>query len=755
MLRKLNRILPILLLLAMIMPSMVNANDLAVLGEDSSLDLIRLSGANRIETSIEASREVYPEGSDKVVLVGYDGEVDALTGTILAHVKDAPLLFIRNRSKDLVKEELERLGAKNIYILGGGATVNEDLEKELKEDYKVKRITGANRSATAVAIAEEVSLDTSHVLLANDGKDGELADALAVGPGSAINNMPLLLTKKDRLSEASRKAIDELNVKRVTIIGGSNAVSQDIEDQLVDKLGKDKVDRISGKNRYGTAIAIAEEFFHQPKNAIITNDGKVSYADAVIGGYIAAKNNSPLLLTEVKNLKDITRQYIENYIYKGYVIGGNTVVSEDVRKEIVEILDVDTSLPPPAVIKKSIRYHTTRYQDSLERALDKQVGKNTISRGGEWVAAKRYEIERYLNPENFLQFRADKGNSGIVTADVLNVRKGPGTAYDVIGQTGKGEVHKLFSESNGWYKIDYKGKEGWISSTYLDLKNYLTSVEITINSLNVRKRPNTSSSILTRVSNGSIYIVLDEKDGWYKINSDGKIGWISGNYTRYVNDVPRDMYQFMILSGQAGATLDEINSELLGKGILEGQGKAFIEGSKKYNINELYLLSHAFLETGNGRSLLANGLKIDANGKVVDKSGYLLDKDGKIKEEEGKKIKGEEPYSKTVYNMFGIGAVDSDPLRAGAQRALDESWFSPEAAIREGAHWISKNYINNPTYKQDTLYKMKYNPSRPGVHQYATDIAWAHKQRNQIDNMMDLYKSMENVTLRFDIPIYK
>lgn len=78
-----------------------------------------------------------------------------------------------------------------------------------------------------------------------------------------------------------------------------------------------------------------------------------------------------------------------------------------------------------------------------------------------------------------------------------------------------------------------------------------------------------------------MYIVLDEKDGWYKINEknniEKQIGWISSAYTSSVRDVPRDMYKYMVLSGQAGATFDQLNREPVGQGILEGRGASFIE----------------------------------------------------------------------------------------------------------------------------------------------------------------------------------
>ena len=79
-------------------------------------------------------------------------------------------------------------------------------------------------------------------------------------------------------------------------------------------------------------------------------------------------------------------------------------------------------------------------------------------------------------------------------------------------------------------------------------------------------------------------------------------------------------------------------------------------------------------------------------------------------------------------------------------------WTTPEKAIIGGAEFIGKNYINNITYKQDTLYKMRWNPSKPGEHQYATDIGWASKQ---VSSMYNLYNMLTSYRMELEIPKYK
>src|SRR5699024_9793668 len=127
-----------------------------------------------------------------------------------------------------------------------------------------------------------------------------------------------------------------------------------------------------------------------------------------------------------------------------------------------------------------------------------------------------------------------------------------------------------------------------------------------------------------------------------------------------------------------------------GKGILSGQADAFIKAGQQYGINDIYLISHALLETGDGTSILANGVKY--NGE-------------------------------TVYNMYGIGAYDSCPIECGAERAYEEGWTTPSKAIIGGAKFIGNDYIKTG---QNTLYKMRWNPAAMAstnryVKQYAAD----------------------------------
>lgn len=301
---------------------------------NEGLSVKRLYGPTRVETAIKVSEEIYKDKSTKnVVLAGSKGEIDALTGTLFASSQDAPLLLL-NRYDQLIKNELNRLGVKNVYLLGGESTINKTVEGELESaGYIVKRLAGKNRLDTAVKIAKEVKNEASHVFLANDGRSGSLADALAVGPVSGRDQVPILLTAKNKLPDATFFAMKELKVSRVTIVGGTGVVSNKVKEKL-ESTGY-KVDRIAGKNRWHTAKLIAESNFQGVSQAIVANDGRSgSFADALMGGYLGAKINAPIVLTDTNRLNPDTKSYLAANSPKITLLGGEKVVSSSVHRSL-------------------------------------------------------------------------------------------------------------------------------------------------------------------------------------------------------------------------------------------------------------------------------------------------------------------------------------------------------------------------------------------------------------------------------------
>ncbi|NLP51815.1 glucosaminidase domain-containing protein [Bacillus sp. RO1] len=260
---------------------------------------------------------------------------------------------------------------------------------------------------------------------------------------------------------------------------------------------------------------------------------------------------------------------------------------------------------------------------------------------------------------------------------------------------------------------------------------------------NFRDEPNKYAESYGYLLNGEKVEVIGldsavDEDGyrWYKV------------FPKYINakeedtlsklnpeNYQEDNLQFLVLSKPANTDYNDLNDYLEDENIFLGKGKAFVQAAKRYQINELYLISHAILETGRGTSELAQGMLVtEVDGKAVE--------------------------PRTVYNMFGVGANDRCELGrsqdCGAEFAYKKEWFSPEEAIIGGAKYASEQYVYNPEFKQDTLYKMRWNPGFTGIegrNQYATDIAWADSQVKILAGMYQVIET-DNV-FTFDYPVYK
>ncbi|MCR5846286.1 MAG: hypothetical protein K6G78_06975 [bacterium] len=215
-------------------------------------------------------------------------------------------------------------------------------------------------------------------------------------------------------------------------------------------------------------------------------------------------------------------------------------------------------------------------------------------------------------------------------------------------------------------------------------------------------------------------------------------------------------WMYLNLQGYTGVTASELNSYLSGMGTLSGTGSAFVSAAKASNINEVYLVAHAKHESALGTSKLASG--------TYYKNGYFYypaNSSTKVKDKNGNVVKytksdGSYYAAGTYYNFFGYGAYDSDPYVFGIEAAVKNGWNSKTKAITGGADKISTQYVNN-SYNQNTLYKMRFNPSAmvsgSPAHQYATDIRWAYAQTSSISSIYNQLGG--SYDLRYVIPVFK
>ncbi|EOU1216917.1 SH3 domain-containing protein [Clostridium perfringens] len=328
--------------------------------------------------------------------------------------------------------------------------------------------------------------------------------------------------------------------------------------------------------------------------------------------------------------------------------------------------------------------------------------------------------------------------TGVVTASKgLNVRKEANTSSKIIGILNSGESVEIIGEENGFYKITYKGQEAYASKNYINIFNSNSNVNPGLDIGNASKT-NYGVSL-------NEYIKLQQRNN--------PSNYSHSELEKYINPAKAtNKLQFLRIDKFRSVNVSGLSSRLSNKGVLTGQGQAFINAAKAFNIDPIYLVSQCLHETGNGTSKLAKGVTIT---EIADESRPIYNGTGQLVGYH--MIKLSKPV--TVYNLFGIGAKDNSsvfPNRAlilGTTYAYNRGWTSIENAIKGAAEFVSLNYVHSSRYSQNTLYKMRYNQNVSNIwHQYATTPWYASSIADIMRSYQDLY--LEN-NFTFDVPVFE
>jgi hypothetical protein len=163
-----------------------------------------------------------PNVSNVFVATGQDFP-DALAGSAAAGAKGVPILLVKPTTLPAATAaELKRLNPSKITVLGGTGVVSGAVGSALAAIAPVSRLAGADRYATAVALSKSVFPTATRALLAT-GSD--FADALSGAPVAAGVPGPILLSRQGCVPQVTRDELTRLAVGRVTLLGGTGALS--------------------------------------------------------------------------------------------------------------------------------------------------------------------------------------------------------------------------------------------------------------------------------------------------------------------------------------------------------------------------------------------------------------------------------------------------------------------------------------------------------------------------------------------------
>ncbi|WP_281237542.1 cell wall-binding repeat-containing protein [Bacillus safensis] len=284
----------------------------------------RIEGSNRYEVAVNAAKRGWQE-APAVVLVGGDAYADALSAVPYAFQQGAPVLLTNAGSlSGAVKTGLQQLKTKRVTILGGTASISENVVKQLKAmNLSVSRIQGKTRYELAANVAKHMKSASAAVVV----NGSAYADAVAIAPYAAKQGYPILLTDAKGLREETADLLKNKAVKRTIVIGGEASINKMAFQKLPSPV------RISGANRYEVAAQIAKTYPMKTSQTFISYG--YAYADAAAAASIAAKQGQTLLLTDAQTVPDAIRKVIGAKQMSAFsVVGGTSAVQTNVITQL-------------------------------------------------------------------------------------------------------------------------------------------------------------------------------------------------------------------------------------------------------------------------------------------------------------------------------------------------------------------------------------------------------------------------------------
>ena len=294
----------------------------------------RIYGDNRYETAIKSANYLKKlqgvRRFESIIVACGSDYPDALSGSYLSYVTGAPILLVSEKYEaiilEYIKTNLQPTGS--LYILGGTGVVSQNFEDQAKalEIQNVQRLGGQNRYETNLKIlyaADEIYAEKHNGELINNiliCSAMNFPDALAGG----ATGWPILLVKND-INTNHREYMMTREHPSYYILGGTGAVPQLVQDQIS---MYDKVERITGANRYETSINTAKEFFGDSPQEVIVVTGD-AFPDGLSATPLAHIKNAPIVLANGRNVGQSYNYEKDGNVSAVTVMGGKAVIANN------------------------------------------------------------------------------------------------------------------------------------------------------------------------------------------------------------------------------------------------------------------------------------------------------------------------------------------------------------------------------------------------------------------------------------------
>ena len=514
-----------------------------------------------------------------------------------------------------------------------------------------KRVSGDTRYDTATSlVAESGGWDHSEIVVLASGVN--YPDALSAASYAGYFDSPILLTDPDYLSSQAEQAIKRLSPESVIIVGGQNAVSDNVYNEAL-KLVSGGVWRISGNTRYDTSLQVLDTvsalYGHRLPDTVFIATGD-NYADSLSISPYSYSTQCPVVLCDSASglSSDAISAIAKEHFSKAILLGGSAAVPDSVSVQLNQ-----AGIPSSNITRLS---GETRYETSIE------IAKFELSQGGSFGVGKL----GFATGSNFADALAIGPCMGRLGAPLLLVDPGSSLVCSYITQF-KGKTTSAFVAGgpNAVSQSDFDAIEAALTPNTEPEKPVKRFVDVP------------SSSNL--VYNGSRQMAfVDTSD--YTVRSGGAID--AGNYAAVLSLKDKSQCQW----ASTGSS-DDISVQW-------SISPADISNARVSISPQTY--------TG---SALTPSVKVEVDGRNLSSgSDYRVDYSDNVHAGTARAVvSGLSNYTGTASALFRIGPADlSDARVEVSDQRYSGSPLTPDPQVTLNGRYLSKDADYTVSYSKNT-----------------------------------------------------
>lgn len=302
-------------------------------------------------------------------------------------------------------------------------------------------------------------------------------------------------------------------------------------------------DEISDKDMY-RYLELAQYIDYYPTLEIYTKTGPeegsviayVYYKIAFVGHeeevpgyqalYICTNDQGEMYIKRGENSEEVN-DYIKKLSTQDDVVEFNNKITVEYNELMVdhpEVLQYISELDSQVSIAVG---------EKLANQVAGDQNTDTSAEGGDQAADGQD-----TSAEGTEQPAEEQGPQYVTTTTTVNVRSSDSEQADKLGKVAGGtKLQVLEQRANGWTKVDYEGKEGYIKTEFLQLAESAAGAETigtvtATTNINVRASASETADRLGVLSGGDSAELVGTEGDWSKIRYNGQIGYVKSEYVQ-------------------------------------------------------------------------------------------------------------------------------------------------------------------------------------------------------------------------------